>query len=162
MAGLIALKTYRKTLSFALALIIAIVIVGREIIARPIRYAKTHHAADAELAALMKRAASNQHGEVKDSLKLDILLIKQLTDDESTVIHGTQKKLVTENGVDMIQFDAAFTGTYASIMKTWHAMTLELPQTARITYVRVAPERIMEEKKWALVARVSIQMIRKQ
>lgn len=162
MAGLNILKNYRKTLSLVLVLMAAIMIAGREIIARPIKYAQAYRMAETELTALMEGAESNQHVEVKDSSKLDLLLIKQLTDDENTIINGSHKQLVTENGVEVVQFDAAFTGTYASIMKTWHNISLELPQTARVTSVRIAPERIMEEKRWALVARISIQMIRRQ
>ena len=151
---------YKRSGLLIMLIMILAVVLCRSLICRPFSLIQKNRQITAELETNPRSVRPNEHVAVPDSLNLDLAIIRIITNGGCMILQGNLGQILKEDGMELIQYEVAYSGTYANIMNVWQNISYGLPETARITYCRIAPERDMDRKGWSLVNRLTVQAIR--
>lgn len=151
---------YRRSILLIALTVILAILLCKSLIGRPLRLIKENRTLQAELAGSTPQVQQGGSTSEQDSLNMDVILMKAVTDGGCVLVQGEQGQIAKVEGAELIQYEVAYSGTYAGIMTVWKGMSSILPDAAHITCCRIAPERDKDRKGWSLVCRTSIQTIR--
>lgn len=160
MAPIGKLKEYKKTLLLMAVVAIVSCLLLRALIKRPADLICEYRRLETEYEAKPKKRESEYRMEVDDSLRIDVSVMKMIMDEGCVMVQGKQSQVAVEDGMELVQYEFACSGTYSDLMRVWKALTESLPDTSRITYMRIGYERDKDRKGWSLISRVTIQTIR--
>lgn len=153
-------KGYKKTISLAVILILITFVLCRTIISRPAKLLKEQKRLQVELATYSRQTSPSNETLLPEMQNLDVIVMKEITDGNCVIIQGKSDQIVTDNDLELVQYEFAFSGNYPCLMAVWQNISSKMTDAARITHCRIASERDKDRKGWSLVCRLTIQTIR--
>ena len=151
--------------------VILAILLCKSLIGRPLKLIKENRILEAELKHDAHLVQKDESLYVQDSLNIDVggvgyEVVVPTGDFEKVVlggcvlVQGKLEQIAEMEGMELIQYKIAFSGTYAGILMVWKEISSILPDPAHITSCKIVSERDKDRKGWSLVCKISIQTIR--
>ena len=151
---------YRRSALLIGVTVILAILLCKSLIGRPLKLIKENRILEAELKHDARQVQRDESLSAQDSLNIDVALMKIITDGGCVLVQGKLEQIAEMEGMELIQYKIAFSGTYAGIMMVWKEISSILPDPAHITSCKIVSERDKDRKGWSLVCKISIQTIR--